>query len=66
MKWINVQHQWKCCQWKDKLMTLYVVLVKSIILKTISDTDSYCWNKNQMCDLNYKNEDGEAKTLTGC
>jgi hypothetical protein len=47
-------------------MTLYVVLVKSIILKTISDTDSYCWNKNQMCDLNYKNEDEEAKTLTGC
>ncbi len=41
-------------------MTLYVVLVKPITLKTIAD--SYCWNKNKMCDLNYQNEDGEAKT----
>jgi hypothetical protein len=50
--------------WKDKLMTLYVVLVKPNILKTIFN--SYCWNKNKMCDLNYNKEEREAKTLTGC
>jgi hypothetical protein len=36
-------------------MTLYVVLVKPNILKTISD--SYCWNKNKMFDLNYDKEE---------
>jgi|LakMenE01Jun11ns_1017448.scaffolds.fasta_scaffold7838909_1 hypothetical protein len=40
---------------KNKLMTLYVVLVKPNILKTISD--SYCWNKNKMFDLNYDKEE---------
>jgi hypothetical protein len=24
MTWINLQHQWKCCQWKDK-MSLHVI-----------------------------------------
>jgi hypothetical protein len=40
---------------KNKLMTLYEVLVKPNILKTISD--SYCWNKNKMFDLNYDKEE---------
>jgi hypothetical protein len=40
-------------------MTLYVVLVKPNILKTMSD--SYCSNQNKMSDLNYKKEK-EAKT----
>jgi hypothetical protein len=44
-------NQWRC-----------VVLVKPNILKTISD--SFSWNKNKMCDLNFNKEEREAKILT--